>query len=161
MKKPYWMIGCLMLWGGGAAGDSPPAAMTPAGPDAGLQELTVDMTCVLSAEGPTVERGELVVRLYEYDPRVADRSAAEIGRIAVSGFAHRSGEETVLRFPCTGTTGRRRSYYLTAVVYPEGAAPDRSGIYYLDGFQRVLADGDREALSVVLTPVAEVQGPGN
>ena len=160
MRKRTVVFGCLVLWSGLAVADMTRSEGTGEAIP-GQEELMVDLTCVLSAEGPSVERGELVVRLYEYDPRVADRSAAEIGRIAVAGFAHRAGEETVLRFPCTGTTDRRRAYYITAVVYPEGAAPDRSGIYYLDGFQRVLADGVREALSVVLTPVAEIQGPGH
>ncbi len=160
MKIRCGMIACLLL-GMRLGMAEVPGTPGEAAPAEAPEVLTVDMTCVLSAEGPSVERGELVVRLHEYDPRLMDRAAAEIGRIVVSGFSHRAGEETVLRFPCTGTTGKHRSYYITAVVYPEGAGADRSGIYYLNGFQRVLEDGGREALRAVLTPVAEVQGAGN
>ena len=60
-----------------------------------------------------------------------------------------------------GTTPRRKSYYLTAVVYPAATSADSAGLYYLDGFQRVLAGGNRQSLSVTLTPVDAAAGPTN
>ncbi|HAL93125.1 MAG TPA: hypothetical protein DCM68_08905 [Verrucomicrobia bacterium] len=153
MKRTMWMTGCLAIWMGVAWADVQPPAAPPAVGAAAPEELVVDVTCILPATGPAVERGRLVARLYEYDARIADRAATEIARVELSGFSHRPGEETVLRFPCAGKTAARKAYYLTAAVYLEGAADDRSGLYFINGFQKVLRDGTRESLRVTLTPV--------
>jgi hypothetical protein len=137
--------------------DLPPPGPAPT-PAAAVQ---VDVICVLPAAGPRVSNGVLVARLYEYDPRRADSQAREIARTTLPGIDHQPGRQTVLRFACTGRTTARQSYYLTAVVYPEGVPAGRSGLYFLDGFQRVLAAGIRDALRVTLTPVPEEDGPTN
>ncbi len=155
-----WILGFLMAQAGNAGADvSAPAAAPP--PAAKMEALALDLTCILPAAGPAVERGVLVVRLHEYDPRLADGAANEICRISLTGISHRAGEETVLRFPCNGQTPMRKAYYLTAVLYPEGAAADSAGVYFIDGFQRVLTAANREALSVTLTPVEGEGEPTN
>ena len=160
MKQLILALAGLALWAGTAAADvqAPAPAPDPAG---ALQRLVLDLTCLLPTNGPAVARGVLEVRLYEYDPRKASGAAAEIGRVALAGIAHRAGEETVLRFPCTGETAARKAYYITAVVFPEGAPAGGSGIYFIDGFQPVLAAGDRESLTVTLAPVDADAGPSN
>jgi len=102
-----------------------------------------------------------VARLYEYAPRRADSQAHEIARTKLPGIFHRPGEKTVLRFVCAGPTAVRQAYYLTAVVYPEGAPADRSGLYFIDGFQPVLATGNRESLRITLSPVPAEGEPTN
>ncbi|HPT17216.1 MAG TPA: hypothetical protein PK388_08035 [Kiritimatiellia bacterium] len=125
-------------------------------------ELTLDLTCTLPTNGPAVERGRLVARLHEYDPRTADGAAREIGRVEVAGVTHRPDAETVLRFPCAGVVPVRKAYYLTAVLYPDDAATDGAGgLYYLVGFRRVLAAGNRESLAVTLVPVGGEGEPTN
>ncbi|NCD21420.1 MAG: hypothetical protein EOL90_00580 [Spartobacteria bacterium] len=123
--------------------------------------LHLDVTCILPGTGPAVSNGVLVARLYEYDPRRADSQAREVARTRLPGVWHRPGQKTMLRFACSGRTAVRRSYYLTAVVYPEGAPAGKSGLYFLDGFQRVLASGNRESLRVALAAVPEEGGPTN
>jgi len=135
-------------------------AANPEPPPAAMEELTVDLTCVLPTNGPAVANGTLVARLYEFNPRQADSAASEICQITLAGVSHRPGEETVLRFPCRGQTAARKAYYLTAVVYPEGDG-GQAGLYFLNGFRRVLSAGNREALSVTLTPVGGEAGPTN
>lgn len=153
-------LGCLAAWAGHAWADMEPVAVNPEPPPAAMEELTVDLTCVLPTNGPAVECGVLVARLYEFNPRQADYPATEICQITLAGVSHRPGEETVLRFPCRGQTVARKAYYLTAVVYPQGDG-GQAGLYFLNGFRRVLVAGSREALVVTLTPVAGEAGPTN
>jgi hypothetical protein len=160
MKILHLILGCLVLGASQVWADvqPPPAVLAPTGT---TETLELDLTCILPADGPAVERGELMVRLYEYDPRKADGGATEIARVTLSGIAHRTGEETVVRFPCAGKTARRKSYYLTAVVYPEASATASAGLYFIDGFQRVLVGGNREVLGVTLAPVDAEANPSN
>ncbi len=158
-KAILWMSFFALAVGATAdvpAPAAPPAAAVP------MEEQVLDLTCILPADGPAVERGVLVVRLYEYDPRLADAAATEIGRVTLAGISHRMGSETILRFPCSGATSARKSYYITAVVYPsEGVAADCSGLYFINGFQRVLTAGNRESLTLALTPVGGEGEPTN
>ena len=162
MSWMVWMWSCFVLAAGCVRVDVParppassPMLVAPAG------AVQVDVTCVLPAEGPAVERGVLVARLVEYDPRRADSQAREIARTTLPGIVHQPGRETAVRFACIGRTPIPKAYYLTAVVYPEGAPAGQSGLYRLDGFQRVLAAGTRQALRVTLAPVPEEDGPTN
>ncbi len=158
----FWFWCCVLAcWTVEARADVPMPAVgvTNAIP---MEALMLDLTCVLPINGPAVERGVLMARLYEYDPRKVDGEAKEICRVAVSGISHQMGEETVLRFPCRGGTPVRKAYYITAVVYPEGVPADNAGLYFIDGFQRVLSTGNREVLSVTLAPVDTGDaGPSN
>ena len=168
-----WMLlglglGLGLSWAGAARADVPlpsvsnAASVAESAAAAPAQvELTLDLTCTLPTNGPAVERGRLVARLHEYDPRKADGAAREIGRVEVAGVTHRPAAETVLRFPCAGVVPVRKAYYLTAVLYSEDAAADGSGLYYLVGFRRVLAAGNRESLAVTLVPVGGEGEPTN
>ena len=156
-------FGLLIAWTiglGSAVADVPPPDPPPRAGEA-RQELVVDVTCVVPAEGPSVSRGRLVARFFEYDPRVADRAATELARVELTGFSHRTGAETVLRFPCAGETEVRKAYYLTIVIYPAGDGAEQAGLYFIDGFQRVLMAGPREELRVTLAPVDAGAGPTN
>ena len=168
-----WMLlglglGLGLSWAGAARADVPLPPVSNAAPAVesaavvpSQEELTLDLTCTLPTNGPAVERGRLVARLHEYDSRRADGAAREIGRVEVAGVTHRPGAETVLRFPCAGETAARKAYYITAVVFPEGAPAGGSGVYFIDGFQPVLAAGDRESQTVTLAPVGAEAGPSN
>ena len=157
MNARLWMGVMLGLVAGCVRVDLPP----PAGAPAPAGALQVDVTCVLPAAGPAVSNGVLVARLVEYDPVRSDSQAREVGRTTVPGIFHRPGQETALRFACTGRTAVPKAYYLTAVVYPQGAPAGQSGLYRLEGFQRVLASSTREALRVTLVPVPDEGEPTN
>lgn len=162
LKRAGWFLvaigWCWLVWADEPPGLKPPPEETP---PPRQEELVVDLTCILPAEGPPVDGGALVVRLHEYDPRAAGQAAREIGRITVAGIVHRPGLETTMRFPCTGRTAQRKAYYLTAVVYPDAETSDRGGIYFLPGFQRVLPAGNRQTLWVTLSPVGTPEDPTN
>ena len=64
MKTAIWILGCLAAIGaGGVWADVQEPVPPPAGVAAPV-ELLVDLTCVLPADGPAVERGTLMARLY-------------------------------------------------------------------------------------------------
>ena len=168
MNVRWMLLGLGLGWAGAARADVPLPPVSNAAPAVesaavvpSQEELTLDLTCTLPTNGPAVECGRLVARLHEYDPRTAAGAARENGRVEVVGVTHRPGAETVLRFPCAGIVPVRKAYYLTAVLYPEDAAGDSSGLYYLVGFRRVLAAGNRESLSVALVPVGGEGEPTN
>ena len=158
MSGLLWLCGLLWLSGGCVRIDVPPPEPPRAAPAGTVQ---VDVVGVLPATGPAVSNGVLVARLVEYDPRRSDSQAREVGRTTVPGIFHRPGQETALRFACTGRTAVPKAYYLTAVVYPQGAPAGQSGLYRLEGFQRVLASSTREALRVTLVPVPDEGEPTN
>ena len=160
MKRMVWIWIGLLLAAGCVRIDGPTSAAAP-GLAAPAGTVQVDVACVLPADGPAVSNGVLVARLCEYDPGKADGQAREIGRTTLPGVTHRPGEKTVLRFACAGRPGAGRAHYLTVVVYPEGAPAGQSGLYFIDGFQRVLAAGNREALRIALTPVPDEGAPTN
>ena len=153
-----WIWSCLALGAGCVRIDAPPPAPSLVAPAGTVQ---VDVVCVLPADGPAVERGVLVARLYEYDAQQADAQAREIGRTTLPGIFHRPGEISAVRFVVNGRAMDAMAHYLTVVVYPEGAPAGQSGLYRLDGFRRVLASGNREALTAPLAPVPEEDGPSN
>ena len=155
MSGRLWLCGLLWLTGGCVRIDVPPPAPAPAG------TVQVDVVCVLPTTGPAVSNGVLVARLYEYEPQRADSQAREAGRTTLPGIFHRPGQETTVRFACIGRTTVPKAYYLTAVVYPAGAPAGQSGLYRLEGFQRVLASSTREALRVTLVPVPDEGEPTN
>lgn len=158
MTQRIWIWGCLLLGAGCVRVDVPTAAPSLV---ASADAVQVDVTCILPAAGPAVESGVLVARLYEYDPRQPDSQAREIGRTTLPDVFHRPGGKTIVRFACVGRTAIRQAYYLTAVVYPEGVPAGQSGLYFIDGFQRVLEEGPRESLRVILTPVENSGEPTN
>ena len=161
MSGLIWIWGMLWLAGGCVRIDQPPPAAVEPVPAAPAGAVQVDVTCVLPATGPAVANGVLVARLVEYDPRRADSQAREIARTTLPGIVHQPGQETTLRFACIGRTPIPKAYYLTAVVYPQGAPAGQSGLYRLEGFQRVLASSTREALRVTLVPVPDEGEPTN
>lgn len=160
MSGWLWLCGLLWLAGGCVRIEVPPPAPEPprAAPAGTVQ---VDVVCVLPAAGPAVSNGVLVARLYEYEPRRADSQAREVGRTTLPGISHRPGQESAVRFACIGRSAFPKAYYLTAVVYPEGAPAGQSGLYRLEGFQRVLASGPRETLRATLAPVPDEGEPTN
>jgi hypothetical protein len=60
----------------------------------------------------------LELRLYEYDPFLADVSADLVAKLRVKNLAHKKGKETKTAFTLTESSNikPRRSYYITCFV---------------------------------------------
>lgn len=98
----------------------------------------------------------LEVRLYEYDPRIADKAADLVDKLEVKDFSHVEGKETTETIEL-GTKAKIKpgmSYYLTVFVLD---GKDRTHIGDLahapDGFAKVLTNGEPRAIRGTLRPV--------
>ena len=159
MRKLIGMVGFLLFTAGRNWADTPPPVIESVTAQA-QNAVSVDLTCILPTNGPAVEHGMLIARLYEYDARHLDRAAKEIAHVTLTGITHCPEMETILRFPCAGKTAECKEYYLTAVLYPDDM-PGHAGVYYINGFLRVLERTTHQELSVKLTPVDPGSGPTN
>ena len=85
----------------------------------------------------------LEVRIYEYDPRIADKAADLVDKLEVKDFSHTEGQDTIEKIEL-GTKAKIKpglSYYITVFVLD---GKDRTHIADLahapDGFAKVLID---------------------
>jgi len=79
------------------------------------------------------------VRLWEYDPRIADKGADLFAEQIIHGILVGPGLKTV-RFELgdKSKANPARNYYITAAIYEKGKVGDvNSRIYFLDGFNKV------------------------
>lgn len=97
------------------------------------------------------DKRTLELRLYEYDPRIADKAADLVELVEKKEFKHAKGTDTVEKFEigAKGAMKADRRYYLTVFVLD---GKTRTHIGELDGkagLAKVLIDGPREAKFVV------------
>lgn len=97
------------------------------------------------------DKRTLELRLYEYDPRLADAPATLVELVEKKDFKHAAGADTVEKFEigAKGKLKADRKYYLTVFVLD---GQTRTHIGERDGkagLGKVLTDGPREAKFVV------------
>jgi len=84
------------------------------------------------------------VRLWEYDPLLADASADLFGDARLTKLSHKSGTDTTIAFELGDKSkiNPRRQYYVTVFLYRDGKVGDvKSEIFFLDGFNKVKLPG--------------------
>ena len=84
------------------------------------------------------------VRLWEYDPRLADASADLFGDVKLAKLKHKSGKATTIEFEVgdKGKINPQRQYYVTIFLYKDGKVGDnKSEVFFLDGFNKVKLPG--------------------
>ena len=95
----------------------------------------------------------LELRLYEYDPFLADAAADLVAKLRVRNLAHKKGKESKTKFTLAegGSIQPRRSYYLTSFVI------DAKGKRYLMGEKdgkrglcKVLTGGNPNKVNLIL-----------
>ena len=97
----------------------------------------------------------LELRLYEYDPLLADASADLVEKIAQADFSHSKGKPTVTKVEI-GAKGKikpRRAYYLTVFVLD---GKQRTHIGERDGKRglcKVITDGHPRQVSIMVRSV--------
>ncbi len=108
-------------------------------------------TVTVPKELETFEKRVLELRLYEYDPRIADKGADLVELVEKKDFHHTKGTDTVEKF-VIGAKGKLRAdrkYYVTVFVLD---GKTRTHIGELDGkagLAKVLTDGPRVTTFVV------------
>ena len=84
------------------------------------------------------------VRLWEYDPRLADASADLFGDVKLVKLKHKSGKATTIEFEVgeKGKINPQRQYNVTIFLYKDGKVGDnKSEVFFLDGFNKVKLPG--------------------
>lgn len=108
-------------------------------------------TVTVPKDVESFDRRTLELRLYEYDPRIADKAADLVELVEKKEFKHAKGMDTAEKFEigAKGKLKADRRYYLTVFVLD---GKTRTHIGELDGksgLGKVLIDGPRDAKFVV------------
>jgi hypothetical protein len=93
-----------------------PAAALTAADDAPTTK--VEGTLIIPKDTASFKGRVVEVRLYEYDPRIADKAADLVEKVELKDFAHAQGTETKKEFVvgAKGVLNQMRSYYVTLFV---------------------------------------------
>jgi len=109
--------------------------------------LSGEMTFEKTEE--SFENATAWVRLWEYDPRLADAGADLFGDKKIAELKHTKGEPTLMQFKLDGKKkiNPERQYYVTIFVYKDGKVGDNaSEIFFLNGFNKVTLPGKIEGV---------------
>lgn len=105
------------------------------------------------AAGSTIEQGERIeLKLFEFDPLLADVSAKLVDERSIDEIKHETGTATEIPFAMGGEYEVRkdRRYYITVFVVQGEARTHIGEIEGKQGLNVVLQDGDRTPVHVVL-----------
>ncbi len=99
----------------------------------------------------TFSKLTLELRLYAYDPRIADRAADLVDTFEVKDFAHETGKETSKEFTigAKGQLQPNTKYYVTAFVL-DGQTRTQMGQadHVKEPFNKVLTDGNPRQITI-------------
>jgi hypothetical protein len=87
------------------------------------------------------------IRLWEYDPQLADAAAKLFDSVKVEKVSHQTGAASTIKFQLgeKSKLNKMRQYYVTVFVYKDGKIGDnKSEIFFLDGFNKVKLPGKIE-----------------
>ena len=106
-----------------------------------VEDLESAVHGVLSFQLPP-QKGQIAsawVRLWEYDPRIADKAADLFAEQIIEEITVRPGlNHFIFELGDTSKANPARNYYITATIYEKGRVGDvNARIYFLDGFNRV------------------------
>jgi hypothetical protein len=99
-------------------------------------------TFTVPKEQASFEKLTLEIRLYEYDPKVADKGAELVEKVEVKDFKHEKGKETVEKFEvgAKGTIKEGKGYYLTLYVMDGETRVSRGDLSHDAGLGKVLTE---------------------
>lgn len=100
-------------------------------------------TFTVPKEQMSFDKLTLEIRLYEYDPKVADKAAELVEKVEVKNFKHERGKETVEKFEvgAKGTIKDGKGYFLTMYVLDGDTRVSRGDLGHDTGLGKVLTDG--------------------
>ncbi|HVL11850.1 MAG TPA: hypothetical protein VM529_04765 [Gemmata sp.] len=108
-------------------------------------------TVVIPKDAAAFAKRKLELRLYAYDPRIADKAADLIDTFEVKDFAHEAGKETTKEFTigAKGELKPNTRYYVTAFVL-DGETRTHIGQadHVKEPFNKVLTDGNLRKITL-------------
>jgi len=101
------------------------------------------------------EKLVLEVRLYEYDPRIADKAAELVDKLEVKNFSHTEGKETVetIELGAKAKLKPGKSYYVTVFVLDGKDRTHIGDLAHAKGFAKVLTNGEPREIKGTLRSV--------
>ena len=115
----------------------------------------VTVTVILPEKVASFEGRRLDVRLYEFDPLLADVGATLVDQIERKSVAHQAGEETKLTLELgAGRQIKPRRHYYVTLFYLDGK--QRTHMGEKDGkrgLAKVLTDNNPRSLTMIVRPV--------
>jgi len=100
-------------------------------------------TLTVPKEQMSFDKLTLEIRLYEYDPKTADKGAELVDKVEVKDFKHAMGKETVEKFEigAKGVVKDGKGYYLTLYVLDGETRVSRGDMSHDAGLGKVLTNG--------------------
>lgn len=95
------------------------------------------------------------IRLYEFDPFLADVAATLIEKLALKDYGHTQGTETRTPFVigAKGTLKERMKYYVTLFVLRDGKRTHMGEPAHRKGLCTVLTGGQPRTITMTVRPV--------
>jgi hypothetical protein len=120
-----------------------PADDKKADPKKDDKTTKVTGTFTVPKEQASFDKLTLEIRLYEYDPKVADKGAELVEKVEVKDFKHEKGKETVEKFEigAKGKLNDGKGYYMTLYVLDGDTRVSRGDMDHDKGLGKVLTDG--------------------
>ena len=100
-------------------------------------------TFTVPKEQTSFDKLTLEIRLYEYDPKSADKEAELVEKVEVKDFKHAMGKETVEKFEigAKGAVKDGKAYFLTMYVLDGDTRVSRGDLSHDAGLGKVLTGG--------------------
>jgi|GEM_PF-621621 len=124
-------------------------------------------TMVVGADVPSIGGSTVDIRLYEYHPMIADKSATLVDRVQIKNFTHKKGKETKTPFSIGQKPGRKINqqmhYYVTLFIH--SGDPEKTPRTHMgrpaDGkfLSKVLTAGNPRRIVMNVNPVKTVARP--
>lgn len=118
----------------------------------------VQGTIVIPAKVPSFMGSTLEIKLWEYDPFLADASAKLFDEVIVKDYGHAETKETTTKFVIGekangGKTTKGRNYYVTLFVLVDGKRTHIGELNGKRGLCKVLTGGNPNKIKMVVRPV--------
>jgi hypothetical protein len=115
---------------------------------------------VVPAELPSFEKLRLEIKLWEYDPRLADVKATLVDEAVIKDYRHTKGKETRTAFSVGeqvngGKTKAGMSYYLTVFATQGDQSTHIGELDAKPGINKVLTDGNPNEVTLALRAVSQ------
>jgi hypothetical protein len=112
-------------------------------PSAELKVKIIVPKTVASFKGRTLE-----VRLFKYDPLIADKAADQVDLYEEKNFSHTQGSDTIKEFRLgeKAKLEERRSYYVTLYIVDGKERTHIGECEHAKGFAKVLTNGQPKAI---------------
>jgi len=113
-------------------------------------EATLNLESSIPADDASFTDAVLWVRVWEYDPKLADVSAKNVADTEVKECSHQMGTASMFNATVTTDIKEGRSYYVTSEMFPDEGKKRADRLYFTDGFNTVFAGGGDDNQSIEL-----------